>query len=121
SPARHGARACLPGSRASCSSLSRCPTCKCRSRRGSSRSAHLHSRRRWARGKLGIGVDNGGVMKARISCALCFVAIAVLAYHDSGPVVVYAQDAPHSVAASPAAAVGTVATRPTALDWFLAD
>lgn len=56
-------------------------------------------------------------MNARLSCALCMVATAALAVHQSGAPVLQAQDAPH---VAPAPAASFVST-PTTLDRFLAD
>ena len=64
--------------------------------------------------------DKEGIMKARISCALCFVAIAPLGAHDSGVLVLRAQDVPHA-ASSAAPLVASTPTRSSIVDRFLAD
>ena len=57
-------------------------------------------------------------MKLRISCALCFVVLAVAA-HDSRVPVLYAQDGPHFAGAHPASVAASARTTPLAR--FLAD
>ena len=59
-------------------------------------------------------------MKRRISWALCFVAVAAFAAHESRVRVLHAQDVAR-IAAPSAAAVATPAPRATTLDRFLAD
>ena len=60
-------------------------------------------------------------MTSRISCALCLVATAALAAHESRSPVLLAQDGAHANAMSASPVVSSASTRGSALERFLAD
>ena len=60
-------------------------------------------------------------MTCRISCALCLVATAALAAHDSRGHLLLAQDGRHPNATSSSSVASSTPTRASTLERFLAD